>query len=648
MNQNEKTLARRKLVLVGQPNVGKSVLFNALTGRYVAVSNYPGTTVEISRGMTVIGTENFEVIDSPGIHSLIAQSDEERATRSFLLTRPDRVIQVGSAMHLDLALMLTLELAELEIPMVLCLNMKDEAANHGISVDTAYLSKVLGIPVVETTATTQEGFQDLVKAAAHAAVPSVARRYPSEVQTLIRTFSQEVSAAQKPIVPLLLQNHMQAHEIAAAGIHLPAELWSRLKDAQKNFIRPLSRVFMEARLEQAKEITGETRRQIKNSTGRGQWLDVAGQWCLRPWPGFLIAAVALWMLYEFVAVFGAQWAVDFMQNQVFGRWINPAVTRAVDWAVPWHWMQDLLIGQYGVFTMALTYAFALLLPIVSTFFIAMSVLEDSGYLPRLSVFLNRVFRLIGLNGKAVFPVILGFGCGTMAMLSCRILDTKKEKVLTSFLLALAIPCSAQLAVVLAMTAGLSPVVLLIWFAVLAATLLGTGYIGSKVLPGAPSPFFLEIPPMRVPQMKNVLRKVGTRLSWYLKEVVPLFVLGSLILFVLDALGWLQVLERFSSPLITRFLGLPARATDAFLLGFLRRDYGAAGLYQLQREGLMTLRQTTVSLVAMTLFMPCMAQGLMALKERGLKVTVAIGLVVVGYALAVSGLLNWVLIHGGWA
>src|ERR1017187_1154036 len=179
MNQNEKTLARRRLVLVGQPNVGKSVLFNALTGRYVAVSNYPGTTVEISRGMATIGSETFEVIDSPGIHSLIAQSDEERGTRSLLLTRPDLVIQVGSAMHLDLALMLTLELAELEIPMVLCLNMKDEAASRGVSVDTAYLAKTLGFPVIETTATTQEGFPDLLKAASRARINArVEKVYP--------------------------------------------------------------------------------------------------------------------------------------------------------------------------------------------------------------------------------------------------------------------------------------------------------------------------------------------------------------------------------------------------------------------------------------------------------------------------------------
>jgi ferrous iron transport protein B len=298
--------------------------------------------------------------------------------------------------------------------------------------------------------------------------------------------------------------------------------------------------------------------------------------------------------------------------------------------------------------MAFTYAFALLFPIITTFFFAMGFLEDSGYLPRLSVLLDRFFKLIGLNGKAVFPMILGLGCGTMAILTTRILDTKKEKLVASLLLALAIPCSAQLAVVLAMTAGVSPSVFAIWFAVLAATLLGSGLIASQVLPGAPSPFFLEIPPMRIPQISNIIRKVTTRLWWYIKEIIPLFVLATLMLYVLDAWGWLKVLENTASPLVEGFLGLPGKATDAFLVGFLRRDYGAAGLYQLQREGLLTLRQTTVSLLAITLFMPCMAQVLMTLRERGYKVTLAIGLIVMSYALGVSGLVNKTLLWWGWA
>ena len=415
MDTKEKTVARRRLVLVGQPNVGKSVLFNALTGRYVAVSNYPGTTVEISRGICTIGDESFEVIDSPGIHSLVAQSDEERATRACLLTRPDLVVQVGNATHLDLSLMLTLELAELEIPMILCLNMTDEALVHGISIDIAHLSRALGIPVVETVATIKEGLPALLKASLHAAVPAWQPKYPDEVQSLIASIGKRVSAKHRPVVPLLLQNHMEPHEISVLGIHLSSEAWSDLKGAQKNFIRPLSRVLMEARLEQAKILTGETRRRAIVSGLQGRWLDTLGRWSLRSWPGYLLAAMALWALYEFVAVFGAQWAVDFLQNVVFGRWINPFTIRAVQWLFPWNWTQQLLIGPYGIFTMALPYAFALLLPIVTTFFLAMSLLEDSGYLPRLSVLLNRFFRIIGLNGKAVFPVILGFGCGTMAI-----------------------------------------------------------------------------------------------------------------------------------------------------------------------------------------------------------------------------------------
>jgi ferrous iron transport protein B len=642
-----KTIARKRLVLVGQPNVGKSVLFNALTGQYVAVSNYPGTTVEISRGFRTVGRQTFEVIDSPGINSLVTQSDEEKATRSYLLERPDVVVQVGNASQLERVLMLTLELAELNIPLVLCLNMKDEAHSRGIFVDVPYLARRLGIPVVETVATTQEGIPELLKLIGRAATSSCRPAYPAEIERVISEMSRAVDPAYQALVPLLLENHTEIPELAAAGIHLPGEFWQKMQETQKSFVRPLSRVLMEARLERSKELTAESRRLDRPSASGGRWLETAGQWCLRPWPGYLFAAITLWVMYKFVAVFGAQWAVEFMEHTVFGRGINPVLNRLVLWALPWSWPREILTGPYGIFTMAVTYAVALLLPILSTFFLAMGVLEDSGYLPRLSVLLNRLFRVIGLNGKAVFPMILGFGCGTMAMLSCRILDTRKEKILASFLITLAVPCSAQLAVVLAMTAGISPSVLLVWFGVLASTLLVAGVVGSRILPGAPAPFFLEIPPMRIPLMRNILRKVGTRLAWYLREVVPLFILATLILYSLDALRWLQVLERWASPVVTGFLGLPARATDAFLLGFLRRDYGAAGLYQMQREGLLSLRQVTVSLVAMTLFMPCMAQVLMTWRERGAKVTAAIGLVVAGYAVLVSGVLNRVLLWGGW-
>lgn len=351
----------------------------------------------------------------------------------------------------------------------------------------------------------------------------------------------------------------------------------------------------------------------------------------------------LYGVYEFVGVFGAGVAVNFLEVTVFGKWITPGAAWVVDKILPWAFTRDLLVGPYGVISMAFSYAFALILPIVATFFLAFGLLEDSGYLPRLSVLLDRVFRLMGLNGRAVLPMILGLGCDTMATMTTRILDTKKERMIVTFLLALTVPCSAQLAVILGMVAGLSPKVLGVWLFVLVGTTLATGWGASKILPGARSTFLMEIPPIRRPLFRNIWLKMQVRLTWYLKEVVPLFVYGTLALFFLDRWGLLKVAERVFSPVVQSWLGLPAKATEAFIIGFLRRDYGAAGFYTLQKAGLLDMRQVTVSLVLITLFMPCLAQWLMMFKERGWKGALTITAAVLVVALGISGVLNRVLL-----
>ncbi len=644
-----KHLASRRIVLVGQPNVGKSALFNALTGSYVMVSNYPGTTVDVSRGVGRVKGQVVEIIDSPGINSLVTQSDEEKATRALLWSRPDLLVQVADSKNLVRALALTLELCEIEIPMVLCLNMKDEALSRGYRIDAAGLSRVLGIPVVETVATTRDGLEELEAAMSQSCVAKIKTSYPPEVERDIARLCANLPDEAKFLGPFLLQNHTAPEDIGPYASALSAQTWRDCDESRRKFLRPVSAIMFESRQYQSRLLAEEHSQKPNPSTDSPRLagaLAAAGRWTLLPWPGFLIAGLVLAGLYEFVGVFAAQVCVDFFEDVIFGRGINPAAVRMVQWAVPWAFFRDLLVGDYGILTMALTYAFALILPIVSAFFLALGFLEDVGYLPRLSVLLDRFFKLMGLNGKAVFPMILGFGCGTMAMLTTRILDTRKEKILVSFLLALSIPCSAQLGVILGMAAGLSSWVLALWLLILTATLISAGAVASRIVPGGSAPLLLEIPPLRVPVMSNLLKKVRARLWWYLKEVVPLFVYGTVALFFLDRLGWLKTIETFASPVITGLLGLPAEATGAFLIGFLRRDYGAAGLYHLQREGLLNLRQSAVSIVAITLFMPCLAQWIMTVRERGLKAAMIITALVTGYALIVSGALNWALVAVG--
>ncbi len=212
--------------------------------------------------------------------------------------------------------------------------------------------------------------------------------------------------------------------------------------------------------------------------------------------------------------------------------------------------------------MALSYAIAIVLPIVTTFFLVFSVLEDSGYFPRMAIMVNRAFRIMGLNGKAVLPMILGLGCDTMATMTTRILDTRRERVITTLLLALAVPCSAQLGVLLAMMSVLSPVGAMLWVGLIVGVILLVGWLSSRLFNSDTSDFILEIPPLRRPQLSNVLVKTYSRLNWYLREVIPLFVIGTAILFLLDKLQLLRVITRIGEPLVTGWLGLPSPMTNA--------------------------------------------------------------------------------------
>jgi ferrous iron transport protein B len=279
---------------------------------------------------------------------------------------------------------------------------------------------------------------------------------------------------------------------------------------------------------------------------------------------------------------------------------------------------------------------------VTTFFLAFSILEDSGYLPRLAIMFNRAFKLMGLNGKAVLPMVLGLGCDTMATLSTRILETRKERIMVTLLLALGVPCSAQLGVILGMLDQVGTAGMLIWAGVVITTMMLVGWLAAKLLPGESSDFILELPPLRLPRLDNIAIKTLARLEWYLKEVLPLFILGTLILFALDKTGILVIAEQIASPIVVGMLGLPAAATGAFLIGFLRRDYGAAGLFALMLAGKLDTQQALVSLIVITLFIPCIANVMMIIKEYGGRVAAGVALTVFPLAFLVGGVVNVVL------
>ncbi len=637
----------RTVLLVGNPNVGKSVLFRNLTQRYVTVSNFPGTTVEITRARARLGNREaagFEVVDTPGINDLAPRSEDARVTREMLDRNPRAtVVQVADAKNLRRALLLTLQLAELGRPMVLVLNMMDELESRGGRIDTARLADLLGIPVVPAVALRNRGTLELVAALGRAAEPARGLRLGSE---LAAAGSYERNRARLAL----------AHQILAATYSL-------------------------------------------DQPDHASFAVRLGFWAMHPVRGLGILALVLVAVFWFVGLFGAGSLVDLFETGLFKERIDPLAIRAADALLPFphhhetadlvadvaipltpvrgielgrlertavtpaytldpgvrlgalgataRFLHDFLVGPYGVVTMALSYALAIVLPIVTTFFLLFSVLEDSGYLPRMSIMVNRVFRVMGLNGKAVLPMILGLGCDTMATMTTRVLETRKERVVTTMLLALAVPCSAQLGVLLAMMAVVSPLGAVTWVALILAVILGVGWLTARVFGGeGAGDFILEIPPMRRPHLGNVAIKTASRLNWYLREVIPLFVIGTAALFLLDTTGVLAAVAHLGEPLVTGWLGLPKEMANAFLVGFMRRDFGAVYLLEAATgpNPVLSSHQVLVAMITITLFMPCIANFLMIAKEHGFKVAWSMAAFIFPFAFLVGGLVHRV---AGW-
>ena len=640
------------IALVGHPNVGKSVLFQRLTGRYANVSNYPGTTVEVTRGAAQF-QPGVAIIDTPGVAALPAASEDEQVTARVLLQEPLRaILQVGDAKNLRRTLLLTTQLAEMGLPMALALNMMDEARSRGMSIDHAALAARLNLPVLPTIATRGRGVKELTDALCLAQAPNFQIAYPAPIEEALGDMAQHLPAAaiaQRALGLLWLSGDpiAQAWVDQHADESARAALIRRREALQQSLGQPIAVAVQQARLDWVEQaavaVTGSSAGSARPSLGV-----TLGHLATHPLWGLPMLAVALYALYWFVGVFGAGDLVGLFEENLFGEIINPWFTGLVHSLFGSSIVTDLLVGPYGLWTMGMTYALALILPIVTTFFIAFGVLEDSGYLPRLAALTNRMFTAIGLNGKAVLPMVLGLGCVTMATMTTRILENKRDRFLVTLLLALAVPCSAQLGVVMGMLASVSLGATMLWGLVVVGVLLAVGWLAARLLPGDRSILFVELPPLRLPQASNVAIKTVTRLEWYVKEVVPLFLIGTAIMFVLDKIGVLPWLIQAGEPVVKGWLGLPAEASAAFLMGFMRRDFGATGLFALQTSGMLSPIQVVVSMVTITLFVPCIASVMMIARERGPRTALGMTVLIFPLAILVGGLLYRALLLLGWS
>jgi ferrous iron transport protein B len=651
---------KTKIVLVGNPNVGKSVLFNYLSGLYVDVSNFPGTTIEISKAQYL----EFDLYDTPGIYGVSSFNDEERAARDIILNG-DIIVNIVDAVHLERDLFLTEQLIDMGKKVALVVNMMDEAKKHQMHVDLERLETELGVPALGTCATKKdglEGIHELIRRASEG-------RQSDALHSRLHAGLTQVGSQAEAL--LLLEGDpvvAERHGVLAGTPQQREQIYIE----RRNRVNRLLGLVLE-----------------DSAPGR-RLSQRLGALAVHPVFGLPVLALVLYVMYLFVGVFVSQQLVAITEKQigrdVVERSIKLFVSRsaAVDFEVlsrndigkvlstktfrfpegtlanhplleeallevakvhgelnfvfhnPW---MIVFFGEFGAVTMTLTYLLFLLLPLVYGFYLALSVLEDTGYLPRVAALVDRLLRKLGLNGRAVIPIILGFGCVTMATITTRLLGTQREKTIATTILQLAIPCSAQLGVIVALLTGAGMAAIGIYSFVIVAFLVAVGTILNKTLEGEPSALLIDLPPMRVPQIVNVFRKTTMKTIFFMKEASPWFFIGALVVSGLQVTNILDWIVNAMQPLVVTWLKLPKEAATAFVMGLVRRDFGAAGLYHM----ILTPYQIVTALITITLFVPCIASLMVMFKERGFREGAVIWVGSLVLAIGIGGIVAQILI-----
>lgn len=571
----------KKIILVGNPNVGKSVIFGALTGVYAEVSNYPGTTVAVTKAKL----DYAEIIDTPGTYSLGNFSDDERVTKE-IITEADVIVNVVGATSLERDLFLTSQLIDLNIPLVLVVNQIDEAHAGGIDIDFKKLEDELGVKVFPTIATRKQGVADVIDFLKTGDFPVSNKISPS----VIKMFKDREMSNTERIYELL----------KLECSHLNTKECEELHNERIDFVN------------------SALKKSVVFNAPKKRIISSLEHFFFHPVTGFITTALVLYLLFEIVGVWISGNVVDFVYGGLEEHFC-PMLHKFVDSYIKNGLVSEIIAGEFGVFTMALSIIIGVLVPLLTAFYIFMSILEDSGYLPRMSVFCDEMLKKIGLNGRAVIPLILGLGCTTMGTITTRILPTDKERMITIALLGIAIPCAAQQGIIVVLLASIGGLkVWLLYLLMLFLTMAVVGTLLSKFAKGKTSDLFISLPPLRVPNFLNITKKTVSRMVSFLKEATGFFVLSSIIISTMNYFGWLKVIEKALEPIVVNILHLPSEFSNVFIMGLIRRDLAASGLFEMASVSNMTPLQIFVSAVVITLFVPCIAMLIMVFKERGIK------------------------------
>jgi ferrous iron transport protein B len=614
------------VALVGQPNCGKSTLFNALAGFKANTGNFPGTTVSFTQSEVLVAGRQLDLIDLPGTYSLAPHDAAEVVTRQFLFSgRPDAIIVVMDASVMSRSLELTLELIETGLPIVVALNMMDDAKRKGVEIDLAALEERLGVPVVATIATRGTGVVQVAQAALDAARDrrvGIAPVYDRDVEESLAQLvaglpgglSESLGANDRFLAVRLLESDELTH--AAVGRAAPAVL--ELANGLRRHLAtlhdwPEDSVFASHRHALAVDLFESVARVVRR--GRTGWRESLDDYLMHPFWGLVGVVAALSLLFVVAFLVGSRLAglIETPFALLFD-WISPLAAESLPWALA----KGLAEGIAGGVGIVLPY----LLPLL----FLMSLGEDLGYLPRAAFLIDGLLHRIGLHGKSVIPLILGYGCNVPALMATRVLETPRDRIITALLVPFT-ACSARTVVILALVAGLiGPLWALGIYAlnILVTALVGRGL--SAIVPGNAPGLLMDIPPYRIPPLASVLKKVWFRVYEFLVRAWPILVAASIVMGLLEYVGVDLWLNRLLSPLTSGLLGLPEAVGVTLFFGILRKELSLVLLYQALGTtdvlSVMTVAQVLGFTVFVTFYIPCVATLAVQVREIGWRWTAA--------------------------
>ncbi|MCM8792547.1 MAG: ferrous iron transporter B [Candidatus Omnitrophica bacterium] len=570
----------RRIYLIGNPNVGKSVVFSRLTGIEVIASNYPGTTVEFSKGYLKLKDDKIEVLDLPGVYSLEPNSKAEEIALRILNELPKEdsiVINIVDATNLERNLFLTLELIEESFRVIVCLNMCDDAKHRGIFIDVKKLESILGVPVISTCAVTGAGIKFLIEN-----IPQARQIFLDKLthQQRWQKIGEIIESVQQ-----LSHRHHTVREI--------------LEDAS---VRPLSGLFISIGVIYLSF-------KLVRFLGEGLINKVFDPFFFNLYRPFL---------EKFSFLLGGK---GFLHHILIGELIKGEID----------FKQSL-----GILTTAPYIELAMVLPYMLAFYLVLGILEDIGFLPRLALLLDNLLHRIGLHGYAIIPTLLGLGCNVPGILSSRILESKRERFIASTLISIGIPCVALQAMIFGLLGRLSGFYVSGVYLVLFSLWLILGLILNATLKGFSPELLIEIPPYRFPPFLVILKKLYIRIKGFLIEALPIVFLGVMVVNVLLYFSLFDLLTGIFSPLVKGLLGLPKEAAIPLVIGFLRKDVAVGMLVPLN----LTPKQLFISAVLLAISFPCIATFIVLWKELGLKDLFKAILIMIIVALIVGALLNF--------